>query len=149
LLSLLRPGGQLAVQIPSNHGHPTHSLIRHLAGEEPFYSALGGWNRQSAVLPVDRYAELLYDNGGQNIVVFEKVYPHVLDNADALAEWTSGTALVPYFERLPKDLHESFMGRYRERLRQRWPVGPVFYGFRRTLFAANVEGQSSPITAAE
>lgn len=146
LLAMLPPGGQLAVQIPSNDGHLTHILIRQLAEEEPFYSALGGWNRQSAVLPVDCYAELLYQHGGQNIVAFEKVYPHVLDNADALAEWTSGTALVPYFERLPKELHEPFMARYREGLRQRWPVGPVFYGFRRTLFAATVEGQASFIT---
>ena len=50
LLSRLRPGGQLAVQVPSNHGHPTHSLILELAGEEPFRSALGGWRRISPVL---------------------------------------------------------------------------------------------------
>jgi hypothetical protein len=39
-------------------------------------------------------------------------------------------------ERLPPELHDSFMARYRERLRVRFPSAPVFYGFRRTLFAA-------------
>jgi trans-aconitate 2-methyltransferase len=138
LLAMVSPGGQLAVQLPSNHGHYTHLLIREIAGEEPFRAALGGWSRPSPVLAVDQYAELLYTHGGRNLKVIEKVYPHVLDNADALADWTSGTALVPYFERLPQNLHEAFMERYRGRLRARWPEGQVFYGFRRTLFAAQV-----------
>jgi trans-aconitate 2-methyltransferase len=138
LLAMVAPGGQLAVQLPSNHGHYTHVLIREIAGEEPFRAALGGWSRPSPVLTVDQYAELLYAHGGRNLKVFEKVYPHVLDNADALADWTSGTALVPYFERLPHEWHASFMDRYRGRLRARWPEGQVFYGFRRTLFGAQV-----------
>jgi trans-aconitate 2-methyltransferase len=136
LLSLVRPGGQLVVQLPSNHSHPTHQLILETAREEPFRQALGGWTRLSPVLAVDEYAGLLFDSGGTDLVVFEKVYPHVLADADALADWTSGTALVPYFERLTPGLREQFMERYRQRLRERWPGSPVFYGFRRTLFAA-------------
>ncbi|HKQ53224.1 MAG TPA: hypothetical protein VJT74_12700, partial [Pyrinomonadaceae bacterium] len=65
-----------------------------------------------------------------------KVYPSLLENADALAEWTRGTTLVPYLERLPAHLKEPFMERYRERLRALHPPGSVFYPFRRTLFAA-------------
>jgi trans-aconitate 2-methyltransferase len=136
LLSMLRPGGQLAVQVPSNHGHLTLRLIGELASKEPYRTALDGWTRTSPVLPVDQYADLLFQHGGSDITVFEKVYPHVLENADALADWTSGTALVPYFERLPEDLRESFMQEYRHRLRSAYPISPVFYGFRRTLFSA-------------
>jgi trans-aconitate 2-methyltransferase len=136
LLSLARSGGQVAVQLPSNHSHPTHQLIVQIAGEEPFRSALGGWYRGWPVLGIDAYAELLHAHGAEQITVFEKVYPHVLGNADALGDWTSGTALVPYFERLPESLHDPFMQEYRRRLRARWPSVPVFYGFRRTLFAA-------------
>ena len=140
LLSHLRPGGQLAVQIPSNHGHVTHRLIAEIAGEEPLRTALGGWTRTSEVLGIGRYAELLYKHGGRDMTVFEKVYPHLLADSDALADWTSGTALVPYFARLTEDLREQFMARYRERLRAVYPSSPVFYGFRRTLFAATVAG---------
>jgi trans-aconitate 2-methyltransferase len=138
LLSHLRPGGQLAVQIPSNHNHVTHRLITEIAGEEPFRSALGGWTRKSEVLGIEQYADLLYEHGGQDITVFEKVYPHLLADADALADWTSGTALVPYFSRLGEDLKDQFMARYRERLRTHYPSSPVFYGFRRTLFSATI-----------
>ncbi|HEX8710034.1 MAG TPA: methyltransferase domain-containing protein [Pyrinomonadaceae bacterium] len=138
LLSLVRPGGQLAVQLPSNHGHFTHTLIQELAAEEPFRTALGGFNRQSPVLQINEYAELLHAHGAERTTVFEKVYPSLLDDADALADWTSGSTLVPYFERLPQALHAAFMERYRQRLRERWPTGPVFYAFRRILFAATL-----------
>jgi trans-aconitate 2-methyltransferase len=142
LLSLVRPGGQIAVQMPSNHSHPSHQLIAQIAGEEPFRSTLGGWSRDWPVLGIDAYAELLYAHGARQITIFEKIYPHVLEDADALADWTSGTALVPYFEHLPERLHDLFMQEYRKRLRSRWPSGPVFYGFRRTLFAATSPAQT-------
>jgi trans-aconitate 2-methyltransferase len=140
LLNLVRPGGQLAVQMPSNHEHVSHTLILEVAGEEPFREALGGWTRRSPVLPPEAYAELLYQSGAAEQVVFEKVYGHVLESSDALADWTSGTALVPYFERLPEPLHEPFMQRYRERLRAERPERPIFYAFNRTLFVATRQG---------
>ena len=136
LLSLLNPGGQLVVQLPSNHGHATHTLIREIAAEEPFRTALGCWNRRSPVLSISEYAELLYQHGGEEITVLEKVYPSLLENSDALAQWTAGSTLVPYFERLPEQLQEAFMERYRESLAALYPSSPVFYTFRRILFAA-------------
>lgn len=135
LLGLVRPGGQLAVQLPANHEHPSQVLIRQVAAQEPFRSALGGWSRHSPVLPVEEYAELLYEHGGRDLTVLLKVYPHELANAGAIADWVAGTVLVPYFERLG-DLQEMFMERYRETLREYWPKSPVFYGFRRILFVA-------------
>ena len=134
--SLLAGGGQLAVQMPSNHGHLTHRLIVEIAREEPFVSALVGWTRTVPVLAIDRYAEILHECGAERITVIEKVYQHLLNDADALADWTSGTALVPYFERLDDDLREQFMQSYRSRLREALPQRPVYYPFRRTLFAA-------------
>ena len=63
--------------------------------------------------------------------------PQMLAQAQSLARpRLKGTALVPYLERLPSDLREPFMTRYREKLRARWPEAPVFYPFRRTLFVA-------------
>lgn len=140
LISLVNPGGQLVVQLPSNHGHPSHQYVREIASEEPYKSALGGWVRDIPVLTIFEYAELLYEHGGPELTIFEKAYPHLLKDADAIAEWTLGTLLVPYFERLPEGLKDAFMDEYRKRLNQRWPRGPVFYPFRRTLFAVKKEG---------
>ena len=136
LLSIVRPGGQLAVQMPSNFSHPTHKIIDEVGAVEPFTSGLNGYVHSWSVLGVEQYADLLFASGATEQTVFEKVYPHVLEDADALADWMSGTALVPYMERLPEELREQFMDAYRDRLRERFTEKPVFFGFRRILFVA-------------
>jgi len=135
LFRRLKPGGQIAVQVPSNHNSTAHLTILDIAGREPFVSALKGWTRQSPVLSIEAYAELLFREGAQEIVAFEKVYPHVLENADAIVEWISGTALLPYFERLGS-LKEEFVDTIRKELKAVLPDEPVFYPFRRTFFSA-------------
>ena len=137
LLSRVRPGGQLAVQMPSNFSHPTHTIIDEVGAEEPFKSGLNGYVHSWSVLGVEQYADLMFASGATDQTVFEKVYPHVLEDADALADWMSGTALVPYMERLPDELHERFMEAYRVRLREHFTTTPVFFGFRRILFVAS------------
>jgi trans-aconitate 2-methyltransferase len=136
LFARLKPGGQMAIQMPSNHDHISHRKIAEVAGREPFRSALNGWTRQPPVLPIEAYAELLFQQEAEQVIVFEKVYPHVLENADAIVEWISGTALVPYFERLSEDLREQFVETLRSELRAALPGQPVFYPFKRTFLSA-------------
>jgi len=134
LFGCLNPGGQLVVQVPSNHNHISHQIYREIAARESFQSELGGFNRQAPVLPIEAYAELLFQQEAEEISVFEKVYPHVLENADAIVDWISGTALVPYFERLSDATRAEFVKVIRQRMRQELPSSPVFYPFKRTLF---------------
>ena len=136
LLKMVKPGGQLVVQVPSNFRHITQTLVRDMAGELPFRESLGGWSRMPPVLTIDEYADLLYANGGEEMTVYEKVYPHILQDLDALAEWHCMPCLL-YFERLSPDMKDKFMGEYKKRLRAYYPSSPVFFGFRRTLFAAS------------
>lgn len=136
LMSLVQPGGQLAMQFPANHRHPSQAFVLELASEEPFRSALKGWSRARAVLEPDAYAEFLYSSGGRGITLFEKVYLHELDDADAVADWMTGTALVPYLDRFDDEMKKKFMDAYRQKLRRRWPQSPVLFAFRRILFCA-------------
>lgn len=135
LFNRLNPGGQLTVQVPSNHNHISHQIYRETASEELFKFVLQGFQRYAPVLSIEDYARILFRCGAEDIVVFEKVYPHVLENADAVVEWISGTALVPYFERLGKHKDE-FVRSVREKMRAAMPDSPVFYPFKRTLFSA-------------
>lgn len=135
LFKRLAQGGQLAIQVPSNHNAPAHVTIAEVAGREPFFSTLAGWARQSPVLSIEAYAELLYREDAQDILVFEKVYPHVLENADAVVDWISGTTLVPYFERLD-NRRDDFIHAIRQELRVLFPGEPVFYPFRRIFISA-------------
>ena len=86
--------------MPSNHNHISHLLIRETAKEAPFNKILNGFERIAPVLSIDQYAKILFEQNAKDIIVFEKIYPHVLENSDAVVEWISGTALVPYFEKL-------------------------------------------------
>ena len=135
LYGRLLPGGQIAVQVPSNHNHISHQIYRETASQEPFRSVLNGFQRYAPVLSIDEYARLFFDCGAEDIIVFEKVYAHVLEDSDAVVEWISGTALVPYFERLG-EYKEEFIDTLRARMRAALPDTPVFYPFRRTLFSA-------------
>lgn len=135
LFGCLAPGGQIAVQVPSNHNHISHQIYRETAAEEPFRSILAGFQRHSPVLTIDEYARLLFECGAEAITVFEKVYPHVLEDSDAVVEWISGTALIPYFERLGSHKDE-FLQVLRAKMRSALPGSPVFYPFRRILFSA-------------
>ena len=136
LFSRTAPEGQLALQFPSNHHHAAHKLVLETALEEPFKTALGGWKWVYPLLPVAAYAEILYEAGAEDLRVFEKVYPHVMDNADALAAWLAGTTLVPYLERMDDVTKEYFMQVFRSKLRRLWPSGPLFYPFRRIFVSA-------------
>ncbi len=131
----LKAGGQIAVQVPSNHNHISHQIYRETASEEPFKSILKGFQRYAPILSIDDYARLFFDCGAESILVFEKVYAHVLEDSDAVVEWISGTALVPYFERLGEH-KEEFVEVIRRRMRAAMSESPVFYPFRRTLFSA-------------
>ena len=135
LYERLAPGGQIAVQVPSNHNHISHQIYRETASEEMFKFILNGFQRYAPVLPIDDYAHILFRCGAENIVVFEKVYAHILENSEAVVEWISGTALVPYFERLGKHKDE-FVDAIRTKMRAALPDNPVFYPFRRTFFSA-------------
>ena len=139
LYERLTPGGQIAVQVPSNHNHISHQIYRETASEEMFKFILNGFQRYAPVLSIDDYARILFKSGAEKIVVFEKVYAHILENSDAVVEWISGTALVPYFERLG-EYKDEFVKAIREKMHAAMPDSPVFYPFRRTFFSAKKPG---------
>jgi len=136
IIAAINPGGQLAMQLPDQHNNLTNQILNQLADEAPFKTELLNWKWNSPVLAIDAYSKLLFEHGSQSMVVFEKVYPLILKDADALFDWVSGTALLPYLERLPEDLKPQFVNTFKKRLHLEFPEIPVFYPFRRILFEA-------------
>lgn len=136
LISKINKGGQFVVQIPSNHTYIVHELLREIISQEPFKSASNNYSRVVHVLKIEDYAAILFENGGTEINVFEKVYPHVLENAEAVFNWASGTAMIPYIENLPENMRESFKAKYLEELKKAFPESPVFYPFKRIFMYA-------------
>ena len=124
LVARLSPRGQIAVQLPSDDYNSTRKIFADVAG----------WRHEMATLDIAEYAQLLYAAGLADPIAFEKIYPHVLPDADAVLEWAKGTALLPYLERLPPAQHGPYLEEVRKRLHARYPEKPVFFPFRRIIF---------------
>ena len=134
LASRIVPHGQIAFQIPANHTDPSHLVADELAEVEPFRSAFAGWHREVPVLPPEEYARALFRLGFTDPIVRLIVYPLVLAGPEDVVEWTRGTLLTAYQNRLPAEMFERFVEEYRRRLIAR--VGearPFFYPFKRIL----------------
>ncbi|MBI2943484.1 MAG: methyltransferase domain-containing protein [Candidatus Wallbacteria bacterium] len=135
LCRALAPGGQLAVQVPVNFDHPSHTVAARIAAEAPFVEALGGEPRESFLLAPEEYATLLHGCGFAEQHVRVQVYGHQLGSRAEVVEWVKGTLLNYYRARLPAGLFEPFLERYRAALLEVLPDQvPFFYPFKRLLF---------------
>jgi trans-aconitate 2-methyltransferase len=136
----LAPGGQLAVQVPANSGHPSHLAITEVAGRGPYAAALaaaGGAPPDPAatnVLAPETYARLLFELGCEDQHVRLQVYGHVLDSTAEVVEWVRGTNMRRILTRLPEELQDPFVADVRTRLLElEGDHRPYFYPFRRIL----------------
>lgn len=136
LLSCVREGGALAVQMPRNFGAPSHTLMRALAGASR-------WNgrirlREEPVSSAERYYDLLAPYAA-SLDIWETEYLHVLEGEDPVLEWVKGTALLPVFAALEGQDREDFVAEYRELLRNAYPRrqdGKTLFPFRRIFLVA-------------
>ncbi|WP_118974267.1 methyltransferase domain-containing protein [Taibaiella koreensis] len=133
LIKMLNPGGQLAIQMPVQQENLLNKILLDLVGEEPFRSMLNGWRRESPVLDMDTYAQLFFDGGLTDINIMQKVYPIIADSHDTLYDFISGSALVPYMERLEDEHKPLFTATFKERIAIRFPKLPAIYAFKRLL----------------
>lgn len=134
LAAALRPGGQLAVQMPANDDHASHVIARALAQQEPYRAYLDGYVRRFPTLSPARYAELLDELGFERAQVRVQVYGHRLPSARAVVEWVKGSLLTAYRDRLPAEVYARFLEDYTALLlAELGEHEPYFYAFPRIL----------------
>jgi trans-aconitate 2-methyltransferase len=134
-VAALKPGGQLAVQVPSNVDHPSHTVVAEVCDElgltiEPDPVAVN-------VLRPEQYAGLLDDLGAVDQHVRLQVYVHHFGQSGDVVEWVKGTTLTRVRRATDDAGYEAFLTRYRERLLS--VIGdrsPYTYLFKRILFRA-------------
>ena len=144
-VAALAPNGQLAVQVPANHDHPSHLASADVARAEPFASAFGDEPPPDPVatnvLSPETYSGALHALGLLEPHVRLQVYPHVFPSSADVVEWTKGTSLTRFFKRLPAEFHGPFVDAYREELLGR--IGrcePYLYTFKRILMWGREQG---------
>ena len=127
LTGFLSGTGQIAIQMPCNDDHPSHTIAAALAREfdaEP---------RADYVLPPERYATLLHELGYERQHVRLQVYGHELPSSRDVVEWVRGALLTDYERRLG-DRFPEFLERYSERaVAALGGARPFFYTYKRVL----------------
>lgn len=135
-LSLVRPGGWFAFQVPGNFSSASHRSFAEQVASPAWRDRI-----DPAVLDRPRsaepevYLEALSALGAE-VQVWETTYFHVLHGPDPVLNWIRATALRPVLAALaPADV-EPFEAELAQRLRAAYPNGPhgTVFPFRR-LFA--------------
>lgn len=120
LLSHLRPGGALAVQMPRNFDEISQVLVREAAADPRWAAKLRGvrdwWN---GLVP-QTYFNLLAPHAGR-IDIWETRYFHILEGKDAVFRWMMGTSLRPFAAALDSPYKEQFLEHYRRMLAGAYP----------------------------
>jgi len=133
LISLLSDKGQIAIQMPVQKENVLNKLLIDLVEEKPFVEFLKGWKRESPLLSIDAYAQIMFENGLNDIQISQNVYPIIADSEEKLVDFISGSSLIPYLERMSEEEEELFIAEYKSRIRAAFKNFPAIYAFKRLL----------------
>ena len=117
LAAALAPGGVFACQMPIAHEGRWRALLSETAADPRWAERLAGVER-IAILPDAAYYDLLSPTC--EVDIWSTRYLHVLEGEDAVLEWTRGSSLRPYLERLG-DRAGAFEAAFAARLRDAYP----------------------------
>lgn len=131
LLSQLNDKGQFAVQMPVQKENLLNKLLTDLVKTQPFAGYLNNCSRESPVLSIDEYAQIMFESGLKDIQIIQKVYPIIADIPETLFDFISGSALIPYLERLSEKEQILFNAEYKYRIEREFKKFPAIYAFKR------------------
>ena len=120
LVSLLAPGGVLAVQMPAMHDAPLRALRNEVAAHGPWATHLRDVGFSRRILTAGAYYDLLRPLVTA-LDLWETTYLHVLQGEDPVVEWAAGSSLRPFLDKLPPDLRGAYRTAYAEALRPHYP----------------------------
>ena len=141
----MKPGGQLAFQVPAMHDHPSHIVAEELDGRRAVSRRLWRLAAAAAGPGPDEYARLLFRLGFREPRVQLVIYPHVLTGREDVIEWMQGTLLTEYEKHLDRrSLSRRFWRPIETRvLAQLPPEQPFFFPFKRIICWARRDAVSA------
>jgi trans-aconitate 2-methyltransferase len=138
LLEALAPGGALAVQMPRNFRAPSHTAIAETIEQGPWRSKLEPVLRRDPVAEPAHYWRLLQGRTA-SLEIWETEYLQVLSGENPVAEYTKGTWLRQFLDRLEPPERAAFEADYRRRVAPHYPPqadGRTLFPFRRLFIVA-------------
>jgi trans-aconitate 2-methyltransferase len=139
LLSGLKSGGVLAVQMPDNTREPSHVRMREVANEPQWRDLVGpaAFQREDLPLPED-YFDALRPLCSR-LDIWHTHYQHALAGPEAITEWFKSTALRRFVDPLTPDQRQAFLQSYTARVAADYPArfdGKVLLRFPRLFIVA-------------
>lgn len=136
LMTLLKPNGMLAVQLPMQKEHPVHIIINELTDSLKWNNKLT--KRKYNNLSTFEYFDILTDVSS-DFDIWETTYCHHMPGYDSIIEWYKGTGLRPYLEQLSDrdakefiaDVYDQLMVKYTQQKN-----GEIMFRFPRLFFIA-------------
>ncbi|MFG1398185.1 trans-aconitate 2-methyltransferase [Roseixanthobacter pseudopolyaromaticivorans] len=139
LVSMLAPGGVLAVQMPDNLDQPSHVAMRETALAGPWKGRLAGAVGARTELPsAGDYYNLLIAGAAQ-VDIWRTTYYHPLEGHGAIVEWLKSTGLRPFLDPLDTAERGDFLSAYQARLAAAYPLrtdGKALLAFPRLFLIA-------------
>ena len=138
LLSWVRPGGILAIQVPQTRHGNWRDVARTVARQGPWAVRLRALMGPGNVLTPRSYYRVL--NGETSLLdIWETTYLHRLEGEDPVLSWTQGAGLRPFLDVLSPTEQEAFLQAYNKRLRMAYPPeqeNVTLFPFRRVFLIA-------------
>jgi trans-aconitate 2-methyltransferase len=138
LLEALAPGGTLAIQMPRNFDAPSHSSIVEAIEQGPWRGKLEPVLRRYPVATPGEYWRML-ERRAARLEIWETEYLQVLSGENPVAEYTKGTWLKQFLDRLEGAERAAFEADYRRRVAAWYPPqadGRTLFPFRRLFIVA-------------
>lgn len=137
MMSILRPGGVLAIQVPMNHDEPIHRIIEGLVHSER-WQARFPHPRVFYTLTQERYFDELAAISS-DFSLWQTTYCHRMPSHQHIMEWYKGTGLRPYLSVLNPEDAAAFEAEVYENLTKSYPIqqnGEIIFRFPRFFFTA-------------
>ena len=139
LASFLKPGGCLAVQMPSIVHEASHAAMRLIASEGPWAGRLTPVARtQPVIASFQEYHDWLSPLCVE-IDIWMTTYVHLLNGLDDIADWFAGSGLRPFLDPLDETERRQFLALYRRELIYSYPEredGRTFFPYPRLFVVA-------------
>lgn len=137
MMSLLKEGGELAVQIPMNYDEPIHKIIGETASSEKWRDKFND-PRHFYTLTPEKYYDILSEISS-DFSMWQTTYFHRMKSHSNIMEWYKSTGLRPYLETLSPADKEEFEKDIFTEVEKAYPKqanGEIIFRFPRLFFKA-------------
>jgi len=135
MLSVLNPGGVIAVQVPIQTDAPVHRILRALAVEPEWRNDFPEPRIFFSLSPEEYFD--LFTELNADFSIWETIYYQTVHSHEEILEWYRGSGMRPYLAVLSDERKKQFEAAVLERIKANYPVqrdGDIIFRFPRLFF---------------